>query len=69
MAIKKSFGKIIGQVEGLKIRQIDKTSTVKGKLVTVGTTIGIYQSKNMVESGFKNKEVALTRAKELKSVK
>ena len=69
MAIKKSFGKVIGQVEGLKVRQMDKTSTVKGKVVTVGTTIGIFKGKNMVESGFKNKEVAITRAKELKSVR
>jgi hypothetical protein len=42
MAIKKNVGKVIGQVEGLKIRQTDKTASVKGKLVTKSTEIGIF---------------------------
>ena len=67
MAIKKNSGKVIGQVEGLKIRQINKTSTVKGKLVTKSTEIGIFKGKNMVETGFKNRETAIVRAKEIKS--
>jgi hypothetical protein len=67
MAIKKNAGKVIGQVEGLKIRQIDQTATVKGKTVTKSTQIGIFQGKNMVEIGFKNRETALIRAKEIKS--
>lgn len=67
MAIKKNVGKVIGQVEGLKIRQTNKTSTVKGKTVTKSTEIGIFRGKNLVESGFKNKEVAISRAKEIKS--
>lgn len=67
MAVKKNSGKVIGQVEGLKIRQIDKTATVKGKLVTKSTEIGIFRGKNVVETGFKNKETALFRAKEIKS--
>jgi hypothetical protein len=67
MAVKKSVGKVIGQVEGLKIRQTDKTATVKGKIVTKSTEIGIFRGKNIVESGFKNKEVAILRAKEIKS--
>jgi hypothetical protein len=67
MAIKKNVGKVIGQVEGLKIRQTDKTASVKGKLVTKSTEIGIFRGKNVVETGFKNKETALIRAKEIKS--
>ena len=67
MAIKKNVGKVIGQVEGLKIRQTDQTATVKGKTFTKSTKIGIFQGKNMVETGFKNREVALIRAKEIKS--
>ncbi len=67
MAVKKNAGKVIGQVEGLKIRQTDKTATVKGKLVTKSTEIGIFRGKNLVETGFKNKEVAILRAKEIKS--
>lgn len=67
MAIKKNAGKVIGQVEGLKIRQIDQTATVKGKTVTKSTQIGIFQGKNMVEIGFKNRETALIRAREIKS--
>jgi hypothetical protein len=67
MAVKKSVGKVIGQVEGLKIRQTDKTATVKGKIVTKSTEIGIFRGKSVVETGFKNKEVAILRAKEIKS--
>jgi hypothetical protein len=67
MAVKKNSGKVIGQVEGLKIRQMDKTATVKGKLVTKTSEIGIFRGKNMVETGFKNREVAISRAKEMKS--
>jgi sporulation protein YlmC with PRC-barrel domain len=67
MAVKKNSGKVIGQVEGLKIRQMDKTATVKGKLVTKTSEIGIFRGKNMVETGFKNREVAISRAKEIKS--
>jgi hypothetical protein len=67
MAVKKNVGKVIGQVEGLKIRQMDKTASVKGKSVTKSTEIGIFRGKNMVETGFKNREVAILRAKEMKS--
>ena len=67
MAIKKNAGKVIGQVEGLRIRQTNKTATVKGKLVTKSTEIGIFKGKTLVETGFKNKEVAILRAKEMKS--
>ena len=67
MAVKKNVGKVIGQVEGLKIRQTDKTATVKGKIVTKSTEIGIFRGKSVVENGFKNKEVAILRAKEIKS--
>ena len=67
MAVKKNVGKVIGQVEGLKIRQMDKTASVKGKSVTKSTEIGIFRGKYMVETGFKNREVAILRAKEMKS--
>jgi hypothetical protein len=67
MAVKKNIGKVIGQVEGMKIRQIDKTATVKGKTLTQSTQIGIFQGKNVVETGFKNRESAIARAKEIKS--
>jgi hypothetical protein len=67
MAVKKNLGKVIGQVGGMRIRQIDQTATVKGKLVTKGTEIGIFQGKNKVESGFKTKEVAMVRASQLVS--
>lgn len=67
MGAKRNVGKVIGQVEGLKIRQINKTATVKGKNVTKSTEISIFQGKNVVETGFKNRELALLRAKEIKS--
>lgn len=69
MTGKKNLGKVIGQVQGLRIRQMVKTSTVKGKVTTSGTQIAIFKGKNMVESGFSNKETALNRAKEMTSVK
>ena len=46
MAIKKNVGKVIGQVQGLKIRQTNQTATVKGKTTTKSTQIGIFQGKN-----------------------
>ena len=52
MAIKKNVGKVIGQVQGLKIRQTNQTATVKGKTTTKSTQIGIFQGKNMIETGF-----------------
>ncbi len=67
MAIKKNAVKVIVHVQGLKIRQIDQTATVKGKTVTKSTQIGIFRGKNVVETGFKNRETALIRAKEIKS--
>ena len=69
MTGKKNLGKVIGQVQGLRIRQMDKTSTVKGKVTTSSTQIGIFKGKTMVESGFSNKETAINRAKEMISVK
>lgn len=66
MAIKKNVGKVIGQVQGFKIRQTNQTATVKGKTSTKSTQIGIFQGKTMLETGFKNREVALIRANEIK---
>jgi len=67
MAVKKTTGKVIGQVQGLKIRQTNQTTTVKGKNVTKSTLIGIFRGKNQLESGFKNRESAIIRATELNS--
>jgi len=69
MATKKNVGKVIGQVDGFKIRQIEKTANVKGRLVTKSTQIGIFRGKTPVETGFKNKESAILRAKEIKLTK
>lgn len=67
MALKKNVGKVIGQVQGFKIRQTNQTATVKGKTSTKSTQIGIFQGKTMLETGFKNREVALIRANEIKT--
>lgn len=67
MAVKKTTGKVIGQVQGLKIKQTNQTTTVKGKNVTKSTLIGIFRGKNQLESGFKNRESAIIRATELNS--
>ncbi len=63
----KNTGKVIGQVGGFRIRQTDKTGRVAGKTKTTGTVIGIYTGKNVIETGFKNKESAIVRAKEIQS--
>lgn len=67
MAVKKTSGKVIGQVQGLKIRQTNQTTTIKGQSVTKSTQIGIFRGKNQLETGFKNKESAIVRASELNS--
>jgi hypothetical protein len=67
MAVKKKAGKVIGQVQGLKIRQTNQTSTLKGKTITKSTQIGIFRGKTQLESGFKNRESAILRAGELNS--
>jgi hypothetical protein len=36
-------------------------------MATKATTIGIYTGKKMVETGFKTKESAIVRAKEIQS--
>ena len=61
----KNLGKVVGQVQGYRIRQISKQSQVKGKTVTTAQQIGIFKGKTMVESGFKTKESAITRAKQM----
>lgn len=67
MAVKKDFGKVIGQVAGVRIRQINKTSVVKGKNVTKSTEIGLFMGKKPIQMGFKNKESAIVRATEIVS--
>ena len=61
------MGKVIGQIGGLRVRQVETTGQVNNKTVTKSTTIGIYSGKKMIETGFKNKESAIIRAKEIQS--
>jgi len=68
MATKRvNVGKVIGQVGGLRVRQTETTGKVGNKMATKATTIGIYTGKKMVETGFKSKESAIVRAKEIQS--
>lgn len=67
MATAKNTGKVIGQVGGYRIRQTPKVGRVGTKTQTTGTVIAIYTGKNVIESGFKNKESAIVRAKQLQS--
>ena len=71
MATKRvNVGKVIGQVGGLRVRQtesVGKVGKVGNKMATKATTIGIYTGKKMVETGFKSKESAIVRAKEIQS--
>ncbi len=70
---KNDIGKVIAQVGGLRIRQ----KLVFGYVTAVGskekirkcqsTTIGIFAGKKMIETGFKNKEAAILRAKEIET--
>jgi hypothetical protein len=61
------MGKVIGQIGGLRVRQVETTGQVNNKTVTKSTTIGIYSGKKMIETGFKNKESAILRAKEIQA--
>jgi hypothetical protein len=61
------MGKVIGQIGGLRVRQVETTGQVGNKTVTKSTTISIYSGKKMIETGFKNKESAITRAKEIQA--
>ena len=68
MATKRvNVGKVIGQVGGLRVRQTESLGKVGNKMATKSTTIGIYTGKKMVETGFKTKESAIVRAKEIQS--
>ena len=63
MATKKiNLGKVIANVQGMKVRQIQEFTGREGERKVSGTTIGIYRGKNMVETGFKNKQSAVERA-------
>ena len=57
----------INKVGGLRVRQTESVGKVGNKMATKATTIGIYTGKKMVESGFKTKESAIVRAKEIQS--
>ena len=65
MAVKKNLGKVIGQVNGFRIRQSNQTTVNRGKEVTKSTQIGLYAGKKLVQSGFKNLETAMATAKEI----
>jgi hypothetical protein len=68
MATKRvNLGKVVGQVGGLRVRQTETVGRVGNKMATKSTTIGIFSGKNVVESGFKTKESAIVRAKEIQS--
>jgi len=70
MGIKKNdLGKVIGQVGGFRIRQIASVGRVGNKTVTKSTQIGIFAGKSKVEFGFKTKESAIDRAKEIQKNK
>ena len=60
-------GKVISQIGGLRVRQTETVGQVGNKTVTKSTTIGIYTGKKMIETGFKNKESAIARAKEIQA--
>lgn len=68
MAIKKNqTGKVIAQVQDLKIRQINKTHQKAGKTFTQSTQISIFRGAQVLEAGFKNRESALIRAQQIKA--
>lgn len=68
MAIKKNqTGKVIAQVQDLKIRQINKTHQKAGKTFTQSTQISIFRGAQVLEAGFKNRESALFRAQQIKA--
>jgi len=69
MAVKKNLGKVIGQVNGFRIRQTNQTTVNRGKEVTKSTQIGLWAGKKLVESGFKNLNSAVTRAIEISKIK
>ena len=69
MATKRvNVGKVIGQVGGFRVRQTESVGKVGNKMATKSTSIGIYTGKKMVESGFKTKESAIIRAKEISQI-
>lgn len=68
MGVKRTdLGKVIGQVGGFRVRQKQTLGQVgkTDKRQTLSTEINIFTGKTKVEGGFKNKEVAIARAKEL----
>ena len=68
MATKRvNVGKVVGQVGGFRVRQTETIGRVGNKMSTKSTSIGIYTGKKMVETGFKTKESAIVRAKEIQS--
>ena len=69
MAVKKrNLGKVIASVNGLTIRQVPEFGGRGQERKVVGQTINITKGKNkVVETGFRNRETAVSRAKLLTS--
>lgn len=65
MVKKSSVGKVIGQVQGFKIRQKQSFSGGDKNRKVTGQDIGIYRGKKIVESGFKTKQEAIKRAQKM----
>lgn len=66
---KKNLGKVIANVQGMKVRQIQEFTGRENDRKVSSTTISIFRGKNMVESGFKNKQEAMNRASILVNTK
>lgn len=66
MTSKQKLGKVVGQVMGLRVRQTTGTKTRNGS--TPGQIV-IFAGKNKVEGPFTSKQAAMSRARELTSIK
>lgn len=65
MVKKTPLGKVVGNVNGYNIRQKYEMGGRGNESKVVGSTIGVYRGKKLVETGFKNKETALEFARGL----
>lgn len=65
MAKRENKTKVIGQVKGLRVVQTPTFHTERGEKTKkiISTKIGIFAGKKEIESGFRNKESAMGRAK------
>lgn len=51
--------KVIGQLQGYRVKQVYSWSQVKGISKLASSTIAVFKSKNQIEDGFKTKEDAM----------